>query len=230
MAHFDGFRTADFDTLDGSSWRGRDALGGVLSRALRGHCGSDCQSWGVRRRVELHLAKRSQYSFDDPVPVAKLFVYSYDELAYGFYVESTGKRDDDSEYVHWKNFRDRLQVKSPLRDALKAAVDKHTLLFTDYYRHGDSNAPIGRFSASKGAVQFLPRGSNKWQNSTFSAFTSALAKLSGDDWVNVHIYARMTQQAAIKLGPRVVVPILSVLDSLAPVYMATIAQSITKAK
>ena len=223
MAHFNGFRNDDFDTLDGCSWRGRDALGGVLSRALRPQLGSDCQSWGVRRRVELHVAKRSRYNFEQPVPVAKLFVYTYDELAYGFYIEATGKREHDSEYVHWKNFRDRLQTKSPLRDALESAIAKHDCIFTDYYRVDDNDAPIGTFASSKGAIQFSPRGSTKRNKSSFNEFVDALAKLSGDEWVNVHIYARMDKNKAIKMGKDVVTPILTVLDSFAPVYMETIA-------
>jgi len=116
-----------------------------------------------------------------------------------------------------------LQTNSPLRDALRAAIDKHDLLFTDYYHRHDSDAAIGRFSASKGAIKLLPRGSTKWRNATFNDFTSALAKQSGDHWVNVHIYARMDKTKAINMAKNVVAPILTVLDALAPVYMETIA-------
>src|SRR2546427_453664 len=134
MAHFSGFLDEDFETLAGSTWRARDALGGILSRALRAHLGSDSESWGVRRRRELHVAKRSQYDFFHPIPAAKLFVYSYDELAYGLYIEATGKRADDKTYVHWQKFRDRIQTDSALRKALAAAIAQHDLMFTDYYR------------------------------------------------------------------------------------------------
>ena len=223
MPDFSGFRNDDFETLDGSAWRGRDALGGVLARALRPAVGPGCQSWGVRRRVELHIARKSVYDFDDPVPVAKLFVYTHDELAFGFYVEATGKRKEDAHYIHWRNFRDRIQTKSPLRDALERAIAKHDLAFTDYYGRHDFNAPIGRFRSLKGVLQFAPRGTDKWTDSSLPEFARAVAGLSGDEWVNLHIYARMDKKAAIGMGENVVGPVLSVLDDFVPVYLETIA-------
>lgn len=54
---FEGFSAADFGSLEGSSWRGRDALGGVLRDYLQAQTGVHFQSWAVRRRLEVHLAR-----------------------------------------------------------------------------------------------------------------------------------------------------------------------------
>ena len=223
MPSFDGFRYDDFETLDGSSWRGRDALGGVLARALRPAIGPDCQSWGVRRRVELHIARKSLYDFEDPIPVAKLFVYTYDDLAFGFYVEASAKREHDDHYLHWRNFRDRIQETSALRDALTHAVTKHDLGITDYYHRHDRKSPLGRFRSSKGMLQFAPRETDNWRDSSVSELADAVAALSGDEWVNLHIYASIGKEAAIEMGKDVVDFILPVLDDLVPVYLETIA-------
>lgn len=223
MPDFSGFRNDDFETLDGSSWRGRDALGGVLARALRPAMGPGCQSWGVRRRLELHIARKSLYDFDDPQRVAKLFVYTHDELAFGFYVEATGKREEDARYIHWRNFRERIQSKSPLRDALEHAIAKHDLAFTDYYHRHDFGAPFGRFRSLKGMLQFAAHGTDKWTGSSLPEFARAVAALPGDKWVDLHIYARMDKEAAIDMGENVVEPILSVLDDFVPLYLETVA-------
>jgi hypothetical protein len=72
MPEFSGFRSDDFDDLAGSRWRSRKTLGGVLSRHLRDQLGQPYQSWGVRRRLELHIAHADKYDFDDPFRFAKL--------------------------------------------------------------------------------------------------------------------------------------------------------------
>jgi len=221
MPDFSGFRHDDFGTLDGSSWRGRDALGGVLARALRPAIGPGCQSWGVRRRVELHIARKSVYNFDDARAVAKLFVYTHDDLVFGFYVEATGKREDDERFPHWRNFRDRIQDRSALRDALEGAVAKHDLTLTDYYRSCD--APIGRFRSVRGTVQAAPRGTDNWAGSSLPEFAGAIAGVSGAEWIDLHIFSRMDKTVAIGMGAEVVGRILSVLDDLVPVYLQTIA-------
>jgi hypothetical protein len=148
-------------------------------------------------------------------------VYTHDELAFGFYVEATAKSEDDEQFIHWRNFRDRIQAKSPLRDALERVIAKHDLAFTDYY--GGRDAPIGRFRSSKGTLQFAARGTDNWIASSLPEFGRAVAALSGEEWANLHIYGRMDREDAIKMGENVVGPILTVLDAFVPVYLNTIA-------
>jgi hypothetical protein len=223
MAQFSGFRDEDFETLDGSSWRSRAALGGVLSRALHDRAGFDCESWGVRRRVELHLAQRSHYDFYDPVPAVKLFVYSYDELAFGLYLEATGKHADDRKYVHWQKFRDGIQTDGALRAALEEAIGRHDLIITDYYRRGGNDAPIGTFASTDGKLRFSQRGTTRWQASSVADSARAVGALAGSEWVNLHIYARVDKRRAIAMKADVVNPVVTVLSSLASVYSAVLA-------
>ncbi|MEZ4715233.1 MAG: hypothetical protein R2851_03975 [Caldilineaceae bacterium] len=117
---FDGFSAADFGSLEGSSWRGRDALGGVLRDHLRTQTGVSFQSWAVRRRLELHLARPDKYDFDAPLPCAKLFVYTHDDLAFGYYIETPsrqgGGQDSMDRYRHWENCN-RLTNQSTMQSA-----------------------------------------------------------------------------------------------------------------
>jgi hypothetical protein len=226
MAEFKGFSSEDFGTLEGSTWRGRDALGGVLSRALRPQVGADCQSWGVRRRLELHIARKSLYNFETPLGFAKLFVYTHEEeLAYGFYVESSGKRTEDGKYRHWKNFRDRILAPSPLRDAIHEATDRFDLILTDYYREhrGDDDRPVGRFEIKKSRFKSGLDPTSRPLDSLLPELAHAAASATGDMWIDFHIYASMSRNEAIRKGWRVVDAMLPVLDALAPVYLETIA-------
>lgn len=62
MPEFNGFQLQDFDNLEGSTWRSRERLGGVLAAALRRQLGRPYQSWGVRRR----LSKLPEDQWVDP--------------------------------------------------------------------------------------------------------------------------------------------------------------------
>jgi hypothetical protein len=150
-------------------------------------------------------------------------VYTRDDLAFGFYIEATAKRQDDAYYAHWRNFRDRIQAKSLLRDALEGVIESHNLMFTDYYHWHDFDAPIGRFRSSNGSLEVAARGTDTWKPSSISAFGRSIAGLTGKEWVNLHIYARMDRKKAIAMGKDVVGPILVVLDALVPIYLETIA-------
>src|SRR5688500_17509579 len=102
VAHFDGFRKKDFADFAGTSWRGREAFGGVLGGALSRSSCNRYGSWAVARRLELHIARQGCYDFDDPVRYAKLFVYtSEDEVAYGLFIEAAQRGHKDSaKHVH----------------------------------------------------------------------------------------------------------------------------------
>ena len=106
---------------------------------------------------------------------------------------------------------------------MERAVAKHGLTFTDYRHRHDLNAPIGRFRSLAGALQVSARGTDNWKASSVPEFARAVVALSGDEWGNLQIYARMDKKAAIGMGKSIVGPILSVLDDLVPVYLETIA-------
>lgn len=226
MATFNGFKPTDFDELAGSTWRGRNALGGVLTAALKHQTGRPYKSWGVRRRLELHIAQVGQYDFDYPWPYAKLFVYSHQELAFGFYIESpeaSGKSDKLEKYIHWSNFKKSLQHNPAMREALLAAMANHNLVMTDYYRQDRGGALQCKFAFHGGRLQWYRVDSQAWHDIEVDDLVRRIVRLPEDEWVDLHVFARIEQQEAIDMGLKVVNPILNVLRALTPVYEAAIS-------
>jgi len=222
VATFDGFRPEDFAGLKGSTWRGRKALGGALTAALRHQTGQPYQSWGVPRRLELHIAQERQYNFGDSRPYAKLFVYSHStELAFGFYVESpeVGRQEPDpAKFIHWRNFKERLQSSSTMRETLLAAMVNHGLTMTDYYRQETGGALECKFAFQGGHLQWWRPEQPTWEDIEAEHLVRRIAKLPEDKWVDLHVFARIEREKAIEMKGGVINPILSVLRALAPVY------------
>lgn len=225
MPEFEGFQPQDFDNLDGSTWRNREALGGVLAAALRSQFGRPYQSWGVRRCLELHLAHEAHYAFDDPWPCAKLFVYSHHELAFGLFIEAPEATSERIEhFVHWRNFRDRLQTDPAMQTALLSAMANHDLIMTDYYHQDTGGALDCWFRFHAGRLQRCHAGDSTWHEVPVKSLFRRLAQLPEDRWVDLHIFATIKKREAIDMGPRVFDLILTVLRALAPLYEMTIAK------
>jgi hypothetical protein len=225
MPEFSGFRPEDFDELAGSTWRSRERLGGLLAKALRGQLGRPYQSWAVRRRLELHLALESNYDFDDPWPYAKLFVYSQNRLDFGFYIESDEATSGDiGRFVHWPNFRDRLQADPAMQTALLAAMANYSLIITDYYRPDNGGALGCAFRFNDRQLCRRDPGEPDWRAVSAKDLLRRLAKLPEDQWVDLHVFATLDQETVMTKGPDIVEPILTVLRALVPVYEMTIAR------
>ena len=221
MLAFTGFKPEDFGDMAGSTWRSRDTLGGVLSQRL----GPPYQSWGVRRRLELHLARELHYDFYNPRLFAKLFVYTDRDLAFGFYVETPARTQDDVHaYAHWRNFRDQLQDNAAMREALLSAMEKHSLVMADYYRPETGGALGCQFAFREDRLQQQEPGRPDWQDVTVEQLVQRVAGLPQDEWVDLHIYDTIAQEKAIEMGDGVTFAILSVLRDLVPVYEMSIME------
>ena len=221
MAHFDGFCEADFETLEGSSWRGRDALGGALKQSMRALLGKDCQSWGVTRRVELHVAKKSQYDFYKPRLSAKLFVYSYEDLSFGFYVEG---KFNGPEFKQLRNFKEKLNSQSTLRKQLELAIRKHHLEVSNFYSRATDCEPFGRYNyLANDGLTFTPPKQGQSRKTSFGKLFQAINDLDPNVHTNLHVYANISKKLAIAQRSRIVSRITKVMVDLAPVYLESIS-------
>jgi hypothetical protein len=147
-------------------------------------------------------------------------------LAYGFYVEATGKREDDPKYPHWRNFRERLRADGELRRALSTAFIEHKLVVADYYhRHDTGGALGGQFRSENQKLQWSPAGAIRWEDCNFDELVERIVALDGDQWVDLHVYAHMDSSAAIAMSPKILEPMIDVLTALTPVYRAVIDSS-----
>ena len=225
MPEFEGFHPQDFGDLAGSTWRGRKSLGGFLARALRHQLAQPYESWGVRRRLELHLAYRHVYNYYNAFAHAKLFVCTYNHLAFGFYIETPPPDNPNhniADFAHWRRFRDQLQTNSAMQTALLSAMVNHDLVVMDFYRRIADGALGCQFRASGGRIQRRDGDESPWVDAHPHAIFRRLAQLPEDKWVDLHICTTIKRQEAIEMGPRVTGSILRVLRALAPIYDMTV--------
>ena len=221
MATISGFTDSDFSSqIDGVHWRGPDALGGLLAQALNDSFDTDFSSWGVRRRTELHIARESRYSFDNPWPHAKLFVYTPpDEFALGFYLE---KADHPLDHLwDWGRFISNLESDPIARAALLAAMRNHRLTLTDYYDQQKGGALGVRLLYWAGSL-CLQRPLEDPEPVALDDLVRLMAGLGDDAWCDLHIFTAIPKAEAVALGHRIVERILAVFHSLVPVYEAAI--------
>jgi hypothetical protein len=223
MPHFSGFRSCDFDGIAGTSWRGREGLGGVLSNMLTRETGLRFQSWGVARWQQLHVACPKNYKYDDPWRVAKLFVDTYgkrdEELRYGLYLE-TAHKGSGKVSEHWRNFRDRLRRGSEMRKSLRSAMTDHNLSVIQY-EDPECDHPGCLFECRDGRFFRLESGPRKEAN--FDDLVARIAELPGHKWVNFYILQSMEMSKAIKLKSHIAGVISNLFTALVPVYLKTIA-------
>jgi hypothetical protein len=218
-----GFTPPDFEELAGSTWRARHRLGGLIAKTLRTTLKRPYQSWGVKRRLELHIANENHYSFDDPFPFPKLFVYSKERLAFGFYIEAPldPTREDASKYTYWRAFRKRLQNDKNLSKALLHAMDKHQLTLADYYRR-DGGVFRGSFTVRNGSIDFESTTDSNVDGMGKGEFVHRITEPNTTEWMDLHIFKTMDKATALELKGEVATPILSVLQDLAPIYDSAI--------
>lgn len=229
METFSGFKLSDFESIAGSTWRSRRALGGILNRHLSTQTGQKYQSWGVRRRTELHLAQEEFYNFNQPLPCAKLFVYTGKELACGFYVETpeTGSTHDIKVHQHWQTFKTKLLNQSTMQAVLLEPMSNHGLILADYYFYckGDMSnmGAIGcQFKFKNGRLHWSRPKTPIWQPIEINVLMDRISQLPETQWVDLHLFATMDKHEAVKKGVEVLDPILNVLRSLTPLYQMTV--------
>lgn len=219
LREFIGFTPADFEELAGSRWRARNSMGGLLAKSLRTTLKRPYKSWGVRRRLELQIANENHYSSDDPYPFPKLFVYSKEKLAYGFYIEAPldTTREDASKYMYWRAFRKRLQNDQSLSETLLRIMEKHRLTLADYYRL-DGGVFRGRFKVIDGSIKFESGSTASVDGMSKDEFIHRITEPNTTEWMDLHVFTEINKATALDLKGEVATPILSVLQDLAPVY------------
>lgn len=220
---FVGFTEADFVELAGSAWRGRHSLGGLLAATLRDSLKRPYKSWGVKRRLELHIANENHYSSSDPFPFPKLFVYSQDRLTFGFYIEAPldPSHQAATKHTYWRSFRKQLIEDKNVSEILLGAMEKHKLILADYYRR-DRGVFRGNFTVRDGSIVFESSVDKHVDDMTNDEFIHRITKPKSSEWMDLHVFTEIDKAAAIELKGEVATPILNVLKDLSPLYECSI--------
>ena len=111
-----------------------------------------------------------------------------------------------------------------MRETLLAAMANHNLMLADYYRQDAGGALQCKFAFHGGRLQWYRSDNQIWQDIEVEDFVRRIVRLPEDEWVDLHVFARIEQQEAINMGLKVVNPILNVLRALTPVYEEVISQ------
>ena len=210
MASFTGFTEDDFGQLRGSSWRSRFALGGVLAAALHYQTGFPYRSWGVTRRLELHIASEQAYRFTDAQYFAKLFVYTHTDLAVGFYIEPNSEKVADKPlHQHWYNFQQGIQDNPAMRTALLCSMANEGMQLTNYYQKDTEGGILhGAYAFNADRLQFWNPDSNRWTDTHVNYLIHQIAAINPDNPAHLHLFCQIDKKTAIDKGPDVVEYIL----------------------
>jgi hypothetical protein len=225
MTSFTGFSEDDFGHLRGSCWRGRNAFGGLLASTLHYQTGLPYRSWGVTRRLELHIASDNAYQFTEAQRFAKMFVYTHSDLAVGFYVEPRTQINENKPFhQHWHTFQQGIQHNPAMCTALLCAMANHNLKLTDYYQKDNAGGILnGVYAFNDGRLQFWNPDQEVWTDTHVNYLIQQIAEIQTEHPAHLHLFYQIDQLKAIEMGKDIVEPVLKILRGVLPLYEMTIA-------
>ena len=235
MPRFDGFQSQDFsESIAGTTWRGRDSLGGVLAAALGNHAESKqpFRSWGISRRPELFLAPSKHFHGELNAKVGvkrcKLFVRAEPSgLRYGLWLEKgfdtlqAAKTPADVMDDSW----DWPRLAQLLQDSSRESA------FLDlFHRHGfhlyfevveGEKTSLHTVLAQPDGTLILESDGGisrvKW-----SQVCDLLTKASGSAWVDFYLIQKVLDPTeAISKGAAIANDIVGSFRQLLPIFNAT---------
>jgi hypothetical protein len=235
-----GFQPNEFETTDGTHWRGKQTADSLMPHILRPLREIDPRfdSWAIYRLPEVHIAFRDRYiqdgDWEQRFRAAKLVVYAHGQsserpadplsVAVGLYVEKgSGKKPGgqvDGRW-DWPAFIRCLDSAS-FRERLQRTMSTHELRIGDYFG-GDTFPPSGGIVGFRGHIDGheLVISSNDGDERGWDPLVRRLRELPADDSHSIHIWREWPADAAIAAGVSFVrASMVPVLSDLAPIYLS----------
>lgn len=228
---FEGFTDQDFqDTVEGTHWRGRDRLGGVLIALLQERTSRAFQSWAISRRQDVFVAPPDHFGGTaDAVhglPRCKLLVRTTkSELLYGFYIE---KGYGDSSYagastevmdVSWDWLRFAAALKGPLSNDLRELLNDPAYRIRCDIRQAGAIEEVVLY-IGQGALLSRTNGRDS-QPANWESFLARILTAGDDTWVDFYLEQAKTPQQAIDLGEAIAADIVEAFVGLLPIFDAS---------
>lgn len=240
-----GFQPVEFETTDGTHWRGKsekDSLIPHLVRPLR-EIDPRFDSWPIYHSPEVHIAVRDRYIQAEDLAqgfrAAKLVVYAHGappgddggqpHVAVGLYIEKgdgQGKAGLVDGRWDWPSFM-RCLDDERFRGRLERAMATHGLVAGDYVggnRFVPEGANVGFRAELHGSDLVIRSGESEEQG--WDALNGHLRALPADKWHDLHIWRSWPAEEAIEAGVsfarNALVPVLS---DLARLYLSIIDPS-----
>jgi hypothetical protein len=220
---FEGFEEADFEPKTrGIAWKTRKELGKVLAFELGQRTKESYGHWIVPRQSKVHVAQDKHYDRERRETNAALFVSAHEAgLDYGLRMGKPRGRTKAS--WHWSLLLKALAGSKPVRQAIHSAMETHNLAL-DVYAMQVSYGQVARITAEgKG---FMARQEDEEQEVTRPLSREELADylkdLPSTKRCDLYLYGRLSPQEAQKAGSEIPAEILRVMESLLPVYSASV--------
>lgn len=217
---FTGLTASDFKTsIEGTSWRSRRHLGGLVARCASAKTPYTFVSWSVYPWPVVFLTHRENYNmaaFAQGSRKAK-FTLEVDEvfLYYGFYIERSDQPMDAS--WDWLRFRSALLSSPDISIIIEEVEQDPMMRFI-----GRKSAGSDHFHLSNG----LQAGAaSLWDEQEAHRIAveqriELLTQIPSGYWGEAYIVAQLPKEEAIALGIRVAEPITDLFRTLLPLYRA----------
>ncbi len=216
---FHGLQDNDFQRgTAGTSWRARDALGGLLAKMISGTTGSEFESFSIYRRADVHIARIDRFVEERRLREAK-FVFLLDAAgaSYGFYVEKNSGPMDNT--WNWLKFLTALENDSALQQKLQPAMEQMQLHW-DVFVQGEGGF-VARVEPVRDGLTWKLEHEEKAEEITWSEFTGRLKGIDPDHWCDLYLLANTGKKQAIDAGVDIAKPAVEVYRVLLPLYNAS---------
>lgn len=217
---FTGLKPADFKmSTDGTTWRSRSALGGLVARLASIDTPYTYISWSIYRWPVIFLTHYEDYrmaAFDEGSRKAKFTVeVDTDFLYFGFYIERADTQMDNS--WDWSRLITALSNRPELVSLIEEVELRHSGHFIGRKSNGSTHFHFAN-GLQEGAISLWDED-NLGQYSA-KARIELLTEIQEDFWGELYILSKMHKNDAIDLGTRVAYPIAELFRTLTPLYRA----------
>jgi hypothetical protein len=216
---FDGLQDDDFKKgVAGTSWRARTGFGGALAQRMSDATGGVFQSYAVRGRAEVHIARPARYEAKTRSQHARFaFRLDAEGATYGFAIEKNDGRMDDT--WDWPRFLDALSGDPKLRQGVESAMRGLGLRWA---------MTVGAGGGVTAHVQALATGLTwEWEETGVSeeirwpAFIERLRDIDTKESCDLYLWTSTAKSDAIATGTKLVDTATQVYRALLPLYEAS---------
>jgi hypothetical protein len=212
---FPGLDESDFkNTTEGTTWRSRGRLGGLVAQQLSDMSGRQFLSLSIYRRSQLYVYARelSMGTLKSGVRLPK-FIVRLDPraLSYGFYIEKSDERMGSDWY--WPRFLDLLSDTAWQEKIVNTMIERKLQWVLRFEPKKDASCNYGKREETTPA---FAQGS---ESPTFPAFLTHLQNLPPPQWCNLYIEKTTEKAEALAMKEEVSRPIVQTLNALVPMYL-----------
>jgi hypothetical protein len=220
---FHGLVDSDFKlSIEGTTWRARSSLGGLLARRLSAVSGREFESHAIYRRAEVHVVQPQSFEPNIRVHEAKFF-FKLDakRVHHGFYIEKNWDEMDNT--WDWLRFTASFKQHSSIWDRLPQTMAQHKLVWeAEVKAAGQEHNPAVYRYILAGQPPLRYQHAMAEQRVTWPVFADVLKRIEPSHWCDLYLLQEIEKQEAIKLGIRIADRVVETWNLLVPLYLATV--------